>query len=63
MPYIMQLKYSGIYVPDELVHSFYINEGIDYYSANIKINKEYFERADNLIKTLIENLDRNLNNQ
>ncbi len=58
LPYIMQMKYSGVFVPDELVQAFYINKGIDYYTSNIKISKEYFDRADDLIKTLIVNLNK-----
>lgn len=57
MPYILQLKYSGIFVPDELVHSFYTNTNIDYYTANNTKNDEFNDRADNLVKTLIEYLN------
>jgi multimeric flavodoxin WrbA len=59
MPFIMQLKYSGVYSPDELIQSFYINEGVDYYSANFKFKreKEFFERADILMNNLIEYFD------
>lgn len=60
MPYILQMKYSGIYVPDELVQAFYINRGLDYYSANQNMNreKEFFERADTLMENLLNFLDK-----
>lgn len=60
MPFITQLKYSGIYVPDELVESFYVNKGVDYYTANIKMNREmeFFDRADNLLENLLTFLDK-----
>ena len=64
MPYILQMKYSGIYVPDELVQAFYVNRGLDYYSANVNMNreKEFFERADTLMENLLDFLDK-LNNK
>lgn len=54
-PFVMQLKYSGVFVPNDLIQAFYTNKGKDYYSANFKIknNKELFERADNLINNLL----------
>lgn len=56
MPFVMQLKYSGIYVPDSLIQSFYVNKGVDYYTANLSMNdeSEFFERADTLIDNLLE---------
>jgi multimeric flavodoxin WrbA len=60
MPYVMQMKYSGVFVPDELIEVFYINKGIDYYTANKKYDKEseFHERADNLIENLLNYLDQ-----
>jgi hypothetical protein len=51
----MQLKYSGIYVPDELIQAFYINTDVDYYTANLtfKKNKEFYDRADLLMNNLL----------
>ena len=59
MPFINQLKYSGVYVPDELVQAFYINKGVDYYTANLTVlkNKELFERADQLMDNLLNYLN------
>jgi len=59
LPFVTQLKYSGIYVPDELVESFYINKGVDYYTANLNMNRtlEFFDRADNLVDNLLNYLD------
>jgi len=60
MPYVMQMKYSGIWVPDELVEAFYVNKGKDYYTANLEITKEweFFERADNLMDNLLNFLEK-----
>jgi multimeric flavodoxin WrbA len=60
MPYILQMKYSGVYVPDELIQAFYVNRELDYYSANINMNREmeFFERADTLMENLLIFLDK-----
>jgi multimeric flavodoxin WrbA len=60
MPFVMQLKYSGVYVPDNLIQSFYINKGVDYYTANKTMSKEkeFFERVDLLLNNLLEYLDQ-----
>jgi multimeric flavodoxin WrbA len=60
MPFVMQLKYSGVYVPDNLIQSFYVNKGVDYYTANKTMNKEkeFFERADLLLNNLLDYLDQ-----
>ena len=59
MPFVMQLKYSGVFVPNELIEAFYINEGIDYYTANKLMRKEkkFKERADALMENLLDYLD------
>lgn len=59
MPFVMQLKYSGVFVPDELIESFYINRGVNYYVANQKFNKEkeFFDRADKLVENLLNYLE------
>ena len=61
MPYVMQLKYSGIFVPDELIEAFYVNEGINYNLANKNFNKEkdFFDRADHLLENLLTYLEEN----
>lgn len=61
MPYVMQLKYSGIFVPDELIEAFYINEGVNYNLANKNFNKEkdFFDRADHLLENLLTYLEEN----
>ena len=58
-PFILQLKYSGIFVPDNLVEAFYTNKGMNYYDANktFNKNKEFFDRADNLLENLLDYLD------
>jgi len=58
MPFVMQLKYSGVYVPDELIQAFYVNKGVDYYTANLTVmkNRELFERADTLLDNLLNYL-------
>ena len=66
MPFVMQLKYSGVFVPEELIEAFYINKGVDYYVANQKFNKEkeFFDRADSLLENLLvyleERQDKNI---
>ena len=62
MPFVMQLKYSGVFVPDELIEAFYTNRGLDYYSANKTKNGEFMDRANNLIENLLEYLEKNNNN-
>ncbi len=59
-PYINQLKYSGVYVPDELIQAFYTNQGVNYYTANltVKRNKELYERADLLINNLVNYFEK-----
>lgn len=61
MPFVMQLKYSGVFVPDELIEAFYTNEGINYNVANKTFdkNKEFIERADNLMENLLTYLEEN----
>lgn len=65
MPYVMQMKYSGVYVPDELIQAFYVNRGKDYYSANIDMNREmeFFERANTLMDNLLNYLEQKNNTQ
>jgi intein/homing endonuclease/multimeric flavodoxin WrbA len=65
MPYVMQMKYSGVFVPDELIQAFYVNKGIDYYTANKKFNKEseFFERMDLLMDNLLNYLDEKKSNE
>jgi hypothetical protein len=57
----MQLKYSGVFVPDELIQAFYVNKGLNYYVANQKFNKEkeFFDRADDLIENILIYLEEN----
>jgi multimeric flavodoxin WrbA len=59
MPFVMQLKYSGVFVPDELIESFYVNEGVNYNVANKTFNKtkEFFDRADHLMDNLLTYLE------
>lgn len=57
MPYVMQMKYSGIFVPDELIEAFYVNKGLDYYTANFTKEWELYERADNLMDNLLNFLE------
>ena len=54
MPIVNQCRYSGINVPDDLIEAFYINKGVDYFTANLNMDKmqEPYERADSLIENL-----------
>jgi multimeric flavodoxin WrbA/intein/homing endonuclease len=56
LPLVYQCRYSGINSPDDLIESFYINKGIDYYQANLDFDKstEFLKRADSLIERMID---------
>jgi multimeric flavodoxin WrbA len=56
MPLVYQCRYSGINVPDDLIESFYINSGKDYYQANLDMDhtREFFNRADILLEKMID---------
>lgn len=58
-PYVNQLKYSGVYVPNEFIKCFYVNKGIDYYSANQIYDKT--KEFENISDELIENILNKLN--
>lgn len=60
MPFVMQMKYSGVFVPDDLIQAFYINKGVDYYTANKTFdrNKEFFDRAESLIESLLNYIEK-----
>jgi multimeric flavodoxin WrbA len=60
MPFVMQMKYSGVFVPDDLIQTFYINKGVDYYTANKTFdkNKEFFDRAESLIENLLNYIEK-----
>jgi multimeric flavodoxin WrbA len=59
-PFSLQMKYSGVYSPDELIQAFYVNKGVDYYTANKTVDSEseFFERADTLMDNLLNYLDK-----
>ena len=54
LPIVYQCRYSGINVPDDLIEAFYINKGVDYYTANLNIKgmEEVYDRVDRLIENL-----------
>jgi multimeric flavodoxin WrbA len=58
MPIVYQCRYSGMNAPDDLIEAFYINQGIDYYQANIDFvnTPEFLMKADKLIEKLINYL-------
>lgn len=57
MPLVYQCRYSGINCTDDLVESFYINRGKDYYQANLDFSEEFLTRADNLMERLIDRIN------
>lgn len=61
-PFVLQMKYSGVFVPDQLIQAFHMNKGVDYSTANKTLNKnsEPFDRADLLIENLMNYLDETL---
>jgi hypothetical protein len=58
MPLVYQCRYSGINCPDDLVESFYINQGVPYYQANQDFDSEVgvFKKMDNLVEKLLDYL-------
>ena len=58
-PIVNQCRYSGIYVPDDLVETFYFNEKKDYYTANLSSLDFATTIAENLIERLIRYLKTN----
>jgi multimeric flavodoxin WrbA len=58
MPYVLQCRYSGIFVPDKLIKSFYANKEVDYYKANLTFgaNDIFFKNATELMENLLEEL-------
>jgi multimeric flavodoxin WrbA len=56
LPIVYQCRYSGINVPDDLIEAFYVNKGVDYYTANIELLEEIYSRADRLIENLKNHL-------
>lgn len=58
MPIVMQCRYSGINVPDNLIQAFYMNKGKDYYTANIDLveNMQPFAAASELMENLLSYL-------
>jgi multimeric flavodoxin WrbA len=59
MPQVLQCKYSGIEVPDNLIEAFYTNKGLPYYEANLDFweNETFFKRADKLIENFLQHLE------
>jgi len=57
-PYIFQLKYSGINVPDEFIEVFHMNQGLSYREANLTLDKNIypFELSEKLLEKIIDKL-------
>lgn len=60
MPLVYQCRYSGIICPDELVESFYVNKGKEYYKANLDFDEtdEFFKKAENLVENILKILNK-----
>lgn len=58
MPLVYQCRYSGIKVPDNLVVAFSMNEGVNYFTANVNMDKIElpYKNADKLIQNLKKQL-------
>lgn len=58
MPLVYQCRYSEINCPDDLIESFFINKGKEYYKANLEMdsNSEFFTRMDSLVERLLNYL-------
>lgn len=65
MPLVYQCRYSEMIAPDELIECFYINEGKEYYQANLDFQNtpEFIERAESLIERLLTFLEQNNSDQ
>ena len=55
-PYVLQLKYSGVYVPDNLIEAIYINKNVDYYSNQDP--KLLYNKANELMSNLNDILNK-----
>lgn len=62
MPLVYQCRYSGINCPDDLVESFYINQGIPYYQANLQTSDELITRGDGVLERLIDYINNSKQN-
>jgi len=60
MPLVHQCRYSGINCPDDLVEAFYVNEGKEYYKANLDFEEtnEFFEKMSSLVEKLINYINQ-----
>ena len=56
-PLVAQCRYSGIFVPEDLIESVYINTEVDYYTANYENNDVLFDKLGKIIDNLLEHLD------
>ena len=61
MPLVLQCKYSGIFVPDDLVVGIHVNEGKSYAEANdiYKKDEEFFKAGKDLVKRLVNYIIEN----
>jgi len=56
-PFVYQCRYSGIDVPDKLVKSIYLNEGINYYDGNFKNTNILENEINKLVNEVIKYID------
>jgi len=54
MPLVYQCRFSGIHCPDDLIESIYMNEGIEYYRANLQPLDELFKVSDGVVERMID---------
>lgn len=56
MPIVMQCRYSGIEVPDELIEAFYTNVDKDYYTANLNFNEndDFLKKSESLMERILK---------
>ena len=57
-PYVFQCRYSGIFVPDNLIDSVYVNEDVDYYTANMEDNNILLDKLSKIVENLLDHLDK-----
>ncbi len=61
MPLVWQCRYSGIFVPDDLIIGIHINKSVGYAEANdaVKQNDKFFKKGESLINRLVKHIKDN----
>ena len=57
MPLVYQCRFSGMNCPDDLVESIYINQGMEYYKANMQSLDFMCELSDGVVERMIDYIE------